>query len=427
MCISQTLPQGTLPVIKTPTNINPATTNYQINRPNNNPYNPSELNNINTRNQAIIREVAEHEMIMKEANRQKDISVLLSGKFPYQYNNEKGTECYRLAFDEIKSMLEGNSELNLGKAVFLVENAYYENSIDYSDFQNAIQGDVDLCNNIIESQKLDKNSDIVKHSTLFRYISDTLTWRDKTTKQRYYHYPIKYDYDDYKSEINYDSHFVTTLMRTGKGQCHSMPLYYLILAEEMGVDAYWTFSPKHSFVKIQEKGVWYNLELTCKAILSDAHYMNNSYIKAEAIKNRIYLEPLDKSNSVAEMMIDLARGYYQKYGYDDFYMQCVETAEKHLDNKLNPLLLKSAYQTRVTLVLAQLLNAPNPDAMKEVSPEAYKHYEKMQEQYSQIDNLGFEELPEDLYARWLEHLAKEKEKSEKLPSIFINIPKERRN
>lgn len=28
--------------------------------------------------------------------------------------------------------------------------------------------------------------------------------------------------------------------------------------------------------------------------------------------------------------------------------------------------------------------------------------------YNQIDNMGYEELPEDLYARWLEHIAKKR-------------------
>ncbi|WP_296940709.1 hypothetical protein [uncultured Dysgonomonas sp.] len=57
--------------------------------------------------------------------------------------------------------------------------------------------------------------------------------------------------------------------------------------------------------------------------------------------------------------------------------------------------------------------------MKNKSPEAYKHFELMQDFYRQIDNLGYEELPEDLYARWLDYIEKEKAKSEKLPSIFI--------
>lgn len=76
---------------------------------------------------------------------------------------------------------------------------------------------------------------------LFRYITDTLKIKNNITQKEQVHYPIRYNYDDYKSETNFDSHFVTTLMQTGIGQCYSMPLYYLVLAEEIGAQAYWSF------------------------------------------------------------------------------------------------------------------------------------------------------------------------------------------
>lgn len=133
--------------------------------------------------------------------------------------------------------------------------------------------------------------------------------------------------------------------------------------------------------------------------------MNSAYIKAEALQNKTYLEPMDKTNVVAEMLLELARGYYQKYGYDDFYLKCIDTAQQYLKNDLNAKILKSAYQTRLTLTLAQLLQAPNPGIMQELSPEAYKHYELMQAQYKEIDNLGYEELPLGVYAMWLDHIA----------------------
>jgi len=193
----------------------------------------------------------------------------------------------------------------------------------------------------------------------------------------------------------------------------------------MGAEAYWSFSPKHTFIKIQdERGVWYNLELTCSAILSDVHYMNNSYIKAEAIRNRIYLEPMDKTNVIAEMLVELARGYFKKYGMDDFTLQCLDTAMEYLENDVNALKFKSEYERRLTFTLAHLLDAPKPEMLKQKSPEAYAHFEKMHALYNQIDNLGYEELPEDLYARWLKHIENEKVKSEKLPSIFLRKRKD---
>lgn len=422
--------QAALPIVKFPEVPKPTVKmpNTQIGygRSNNtsNPHNPADFTNIQRQNAAIMQEVRENEMIVAEARRQAEIQTLLTGKFPYQ-SADIGTSHYHNAFNELKSMLDGDTILHLGRAIFLVENAYYGNIHNFKDFQNAIKGGAELCKMKIEDEKLDGIDNLTKNMMIFRFISDTLEWRDKATKKKMYHYPVKYDYDDYKSEINFDSHFVSSLMRNGKGQCLSMPLYYLALAEEMGSDAYWSLSPKHSLVKIKDDdGVWYNLELTCKAILSDAHYMNNSYIKAEAIQNKLYLEPLEKRQTVTKMLLELARGYYYKYGYDDFYMKCVNTAMEYMPNDVDALWMQSAYQTRITLVLAHLLNAPNPEVMKQVSPEAYKHFELMQAQYKQIDDMGYEDLPEEIYARWLAHIAKEKAKSEKLPSIFLKLKKE---
>lgn len=410
-----------------------------------NPYNPHIPNsgfNQQAQQAAIMQEVQAHQRqlqetannkvqgnIQNEIQRQTDIMMLTEYGFPMQSNNE-GTSAYYSAFDEINNMLSGQDTLNLGRAVFLIENAWHNNKFDYNDYKNNIKASADFCNQKIEEEKLDKNDNLVKNMMLFRFMVDTLKTKDKATQKPLTHFPVKYNYEDYESKISYDSHFVTTLMQTNTGQCHSMPLYYLILAEAIGAEAYWSFSPRHSFVKIQDrKGNWHNIELTAKAILSDTHYMNSSYIKAEALQNKIYLEPMDKTNTVAEMLLELARGYYQKYGYDDFYLKCIDTAQQHLKNDLNAKILKSAYQTRLTLTIAHLLNAPNPNIMQELSPEAYQHFELMQAQYKEIDDMGYEELPVAVYSLWLDHIAKEKEKADKankkkLPSIFIQMPKE---
>lgn len=399
--------------------------------------NPTIINQgFNQRSQqaALLQEVQAHQRQQQEIaknktenkeqaerQRQYDIQMLSTYGFPMQSYNE-GTSAFYSAYEEINSMLNGNDSLSLSRTVFLVENAWHNNKYEYKDYQKGIKASIDFCNKKIQEEKLDKNDNLVKNMMLFRYISDTLQINGNKSQV---HYPIKYNYDDYDSQINYDSHFVTTLMQTGIGQCHSMPLYYLVLAEEIGAEAYWAFSPHHSFVKIQDRrGNWHNLELTCKAILSDAHYMNSSYIKAEALQNKIYLEPMDKTNVVAEMLLELARGYYEKYGLDDFYLQCIDTAKQYLKNDLNAKILRSTYETRLTLTLAYLLNAPKPEQMKELSPESYRHYELMQSQYKEIDDMGYEELPVSIYALWLDHIAKEKQKSEKIKQPTIMIQKE---
>ena len=119
----------------------------------------------------------------QQQERQLMVKNLLTNGFPSFVDvDPRGTDYFHSAFAEIDSMLNGTKELNLARSVFLVENAFYGNTLDY-----------------------------------------------------------------------FDSHFITKLMISGIGQCYSMPLYYLILAEEMNAEACWALSPKHSFVKIKDK------------------------------------------------------------------------------------------------------------------------------------------------------------------------------
>ena len=363
------------------------------------------------------------ELFREYLEKQEAIKYLTDKGFrSYSDVDPKGTGYFHQAFDEIHAMLKGEKPLNLGRIVFIIENAFYENAMNYTDYQNFIKDKVALCNRKIAEEKLNGKDNLVKNMMLFRLISDTLRFKNYASELTQTHFPIRYDYDDYQSKQSYDSHFVTQLMRRGVGQCYSMPLYYLVLAEAIGAEAYWSFSPRHSFIKIQdEKGRWYNIELTCNAILSDAHYMNSGYIKAEAIRNRLYLEPLDKTNTAAELLLILARYYHKKFGLDDFYLKCADTAMQYLSCKLNALILQAGYSERLTLQLAQLLKAPKPDILKTKSPQAYRHYEKMHDLYKQIDDLGYEPLPDEIYVKWLEYIAKQKEQTEK--TNFLQIVK----
>lgn len=416
---SPTIPNPQLPTIGVP---QPNISNpyqYQNNRQQVNPFYAIDHEAIQKRNQQIINEALEYEQRNNSKNQlQRDIQMLSTKGFPSQ-SYQEGTESYYSAFEEINNMLEGKQPLSLGRAVFLVENAYYNNTLSYDNFQKSINDQLQFCNEKIREDKLDPNNNMVKNMMLFRLISDTLKIKPKGTERTITHLPIKYDLDDYKSEKNFDSHFVSKLMKSGSGQCYSMPLYYLVLAEKMGAKAHWAFSPQHSFVKIQDKdGAWYNLELTCNAILSDAHYMNSSYIKAEAIRNRIYLEPLNKKEAVAQMLIELAGGYYEKFGLDDFYLNCAKTSSKYQKNQLDPLILQAAYESRLTMTLAKLLDAPKPESMLQKSPESYNHFLKLQELNQLIDNLGYEELPNGIYERWLEHINRLKDKESKQKGLI---------
>lgn len=407
-------------MMKTPTYQNFQVQRQQFNPANiNDPFGTRNYDHTQRQNQQIMEEAEEYERRYTQRNQpQSDIQMLASKGFPSQ-SYQQGTSNYYKAFEEINNMLDDKQPLNLGRAIFLVENAYYNNNLNYEDYQKTITDQIKICNEKIREEKLNKESNLAKNMMLFRLISDTLKIKPIGTERPITHYPIKYDLDDYKSEKHFDSHFVSKLMKSGSGQCMSMPLYYLVLAEKIGAKAYLSYAPHHSFIKIQDNdGTWYNLELTCNAILSDAHYMNSGYIKAEAIRSRIYLEPMDKKEVVAQMLTELGRGYYEKYGLDNFYLNCANTAIKNSKTHLDPLIMKAFYEERLTMTLAKLLQAPKPEMMQQKSPEAYKHYENTQALYNQIDNLGYESTPDAIYATWLQHINGLKAKENKRKSLM---------
>lgn len=65
--------------------------------------------------------------------------------FPSQSENE-GTSAFYNAFEEISNMLNGKKDLNLSRAVFLVENAWYNNKYDYNEYISGIKASVEFCN-----------------------------------------------------------------------------------------------------------------------------------------------------------------------------------------------------------------------------------------------------------------------------------------
>jgi hypothetical protein len=407
---------GTLPTIQPPQPPNPNQYQHNLNRQPTNPYNPNAASEIQKRNQAVLREVYAYNEDQRQ--RQAAIKTLLSSGFPSQA--DKDSIYFHQAFEEILAMLENKKPLNLGRTVFLIENAWYGNSLNYFEYQNFINNKVQLCRQKIAEEKLDGKNNMVKNMMLFRLIADTLHFKGAGKEEMTTHLPIQYDNDDFESKKNYDSHFVTKLMRSGIGQCHSMPLYYLILAEVIGAEAYWALAPHHGFIKIKdENNAWYNIELTCNAILSDAHYVNHSYIKAEAIRSKLYLNPLDKKDIVIEMLLNLVKYYSKKYGFDNFFLRCINTILEYSPNNLGSLMFKFGYNKHLVLALAHILEAKNEDILLQKLPEALGYIEEMGKVVKQIDDLGYEDTPPELYAIWLDYIAKQKEKLEQNKNVLL--------
>lgn len=379
------------------------------------------LTNTQINNQAIMQEVQYYEQLRQKQNEilNDDYTTVNSG---IQYNlpsfaDIAETEYFRQAFNEINQMLNGTRPLDLKRAVFLTENAYISNQLDYNQFNNRIKQETQLAKLLIRQKGYKENENLSKNLALYQYMCDTSKFYDYSQEGTAIHTPYTYDFDDFFGKEDWTKIFVSKLLVSKSGQCHSLPLLYLIYAQEIGSEAYLAYSPSHSYIKFQDKYKnWYNLELTNGMLISDAAIMASGYIKTEAIQNGIYMDTISNKQAISTCLVDLAKGYYHKFGYDDFMIQCADTALKYFPKNVDALQVKADYYTLLTHhVGRQLPSAKTLEEMEKVLqnyPKAKEIREKRNELYQTIDNLGFETMPEAEYQSWLNSVRNEASKRE---------------
>ena len=361
-----------------------------------------------------------HQFIMQETQGQQQqarsrqlvdeaILIMESSTIHYELPEKPqtmGQEYYHQAFDELKAMLKGEQPLDLKKAVFFSENAFFKNEMDYELYSTTIQNMVKHCNLALKQGGFDANDPLAKLMILHKFMSDTLSVKHSGSEQVITTYPMKYDFEDFRGRNDPTKLMVSKLMHTTTGQCHSMPLLYLILCQEMGVEAHLAFAPDHSYIKFQDKlGNWYNLELTNGVITSDQFIMQSGFIKAEAVQNKLYMRPLSMKETVAQTVSDLATYYVKQHGFDDFQLQCADLMKPYQKVEHRSLILEANYYSVLfNHVLDQYKDRKAPKAVVDADEKAMAILKERNTRYQAIDALGYEEMPDDVYQRWLNSL-----------------------
>lgn len=311
-------------------------------------------------------------------------------------------------------MLQGKVSLSFKEAVFQVEYTFLDGKLSKEQFQMVIDGLVGLAKLVEKNNTLvyDKNDrDIVtKYAAIYSVMTDTQTLI--LGNDTLFHYPFSYDFDDIFGSKNWQTMFVTKLLDTHKGNCHSLPYLYKILANELGTKAYLALAPNHIYIKHRcEKVGWYNTELTSASFPIDAWLMASGYISLESVQKGIYLDTLTEKESIALCVIDLAMGYNYKYPDNDgtFIIECCDLALKHFPDYVNAILLKA--ETRLKQLQA-MQEQYGYAYLKEVInlQEGKKLWDEMNSLYMQLYQLGYRQMPEQMYVEWLTSLKTEKEK-----------------
>jgi hypothetical protein len=289
---------------------------------------------------------------------------------------------------------------NFKKAVFLVENADFDNSLSYQSFSQEITNLANLCRMFHQANPLihyahNDRATVETWGAIFTVMTDSVAVALPNGKKAY-HVPFAYDFEDYFGEKDWTKMFVTKLLATGKGNCHSLPYLYKILCKELGVTANLALAPNHMYVKHRsEKTGWYNTELTSATFPIDAWLMATGYIHLSAIQNGIYLKALTEEESIALCLLDLAEGYRRRTNGSDpsFVLKCCDTALLYFPLCVNALLLKAE------VLKAMFEKTSNQNLLDEA-----------QALYLQAHDLGYRQMPKTMYLDWLLELQNTKEK-----------------
>jgi hypothetical protein len=301
---------------------------------------------------------------------------------------------YKQAYGEQLQMLKGQKPIDFKRAVFLTENAYHKGKLNYQTFCNGITETGQQLKTLINQRGLQKYK-TAGNWAVFTYITDSLPINNFK--------PCTYDFDDFMGDKDWTKMFVTKLIKTKSGNCHSLPYYYKILCEEIGVKASLTLAPNHVYIKhIDEKGQWTNVELTNGGFPRDQWVIKQLAISVEAIKSGIYMNPLSQKESIAITMFDLASAYEFQFGNDDFVLQTTNAALNYFPNCI-PLIMMKA-----NCILAKI-----EAEKKKVNPNKVSINNNIalyKKTIGKIDILGHKDFPTKLYNDWVKSVNEEKTK-----------------
>jgi hypothetical protein len=287
-----------------------------------------------------------------------------------------------------------------------------DNTLDYKKFSSDIANKVALCKKLMKGDGINENNNLGKNYIIQKLFSEKiLIYKNDTVISKVY-MPYRYDFNDFMGDKDWSNMFVSKLLKTGKGQCHSLPLNYLCVAEGLNAKAYLAFAPEHSYIIFPDNdGHLWNFETTIGCITSDKWVMQSGFINSAAVQNRLYMDTLSQKQLLAHCISDLMMGYTRKFYYDDFVKSGVDNVLALNPTSLSGLIMKADFALIKT---KRLMKKENLKAFDEIKPhhQSYKAYNEWQDELTQIGDIGYMGMPKDNYKEWLLSLKDEEQKQE---------------
>ncbi|MBX2921105.1 MAG: hypothetical protein KF746_02850 [Chitinophagaceae bacterium] len=324
----------------------------------------------------------------------------------YRYKSGR----YQQHLGELLSM--NPDDFSITRAIYLVESAWYDKPPTFEAFEKEIQLYADAVKQILKREGLDiQNNGAVNYGIQKLYKQDN-PWHDRQSGKTYKIEKLGYDFNDPMGDSDWSNMFVDKLLRKRAGQCHSLPLLYLCIIEQLGGKAYLSLSPNHSFIQyFGSNGKRYNFETTNGNHVTESWLLQSTFVSAAALANKTYLDTLSGKQLYARMLGDLLLGYRKQLGYDrvgDMLVQKIQSVDA--DNMTA--LMDQA--TIAHIMLGMQLEAsgnPLPEQWNNY-PGVMAAYNRRQGLYQKIDATGHQEMPPEIYQQWLQSMQQEEQRQQ---------------
>lgn len=371
----------------------------------------------------VEKERREHQQDMAEINsdirlleEKRQIHALLDttfGKPPVIDKQQyEATKLFWDALVVLTDMQQGKRPFSITEAIYYIENAYYKGGLKKEVFTQAIEARADLCKQIMQREKLNTENNIAKNYAIQKLYQQENLYKNPQTGKTIKVQRLQYDFTDFMGDSSHTQMFVSKLLTTGKGQCHSMPLLYLCIAEQLGAKANLSLAPEHSFIRFadDEDGL-YNFETTNGRIVTDKWLLQSGYITSTAIRNKIYLDTLSEKQLLSLCILDLIMGYQYDNGYDGFTETALKYALQLYPMGIQQHIMFSNFWAMKMFRAIKYYGISSADAMSNY-PVASALQKRMLREYEIIDGLGYQQMPKEAYQKWLQSVDEQKEKQD---------------
>jgi hypothetical protein len=306
---------------------------------------------------------------------------------------------------ELEAMLNGDASQDYERAVFVMENAYRNNTIDYAVYEevldfhtqnirllaeanrdSVLEGLPDVMFET-EEQKQERYDILLNNWAIYHYMTDTTIIRDGAFD--YVHMPYNYSYSDPMGVLDWKHTQIMNLLDNKAGNCYAMVNLYMIFAKRLGTDARIGVAPGHVFIMHDGMdGREYFVELSNGSFPGTGTIMTLSYSPVEAVKEGISMRELSEEQAVGMCLVYLGKAYEQRFETktDGFIYACAETALEHDSLNLNAMLLK-------TEVLEERLWSRGKSITQLQNSGEFREYEAL---VAELYNKGYREMPQDM-------------------------------